>query len=308
MANRIGKLIVWSMKDIVDCIDQMQEEKFDAIIFVEGKRGLGKSTLVYKICNRIKSPFNPNKDICYTRDEVLKALAIKTKGVIFADEMINVAFNRDFYEQDQKLLIKALNMYRDSCNVFIGCVPRFITLDNQLQGLCKIRLTVVRRGIALIQTQVQSIYTNDPWDIKNNMKIEAKWTLKGIQNPRYSQLTTVRGILKFNDLSPRSRALYEAIKKEKRNRIYTQQAELEQAQSPNIIFYKNLIKQLKTKEITDTMFAKICLIAGKDYKNVRIRVNQILKEEGSELRIKDLLKSSIINKKNGIGGFDFKEG
>jgi len=111
--------------------------------------------------------------------------------------MINVTYNRDFYVEDQKLLLKGLNMYRDSCNVFVGCIPRFIDLDVQLQRMCKIRITVVRRGIALIQTRRKAIYSTDPWDIRMNQKIEDKWSMKGTKNPRYSQLTTVRGIIKI---------------------------------------------------------------------------------------------------------------
>ena len=47
------------------------------------------------------------------------------------------------YENEQKTLLKALNMYRDSCNVFIGCIPKFVELDKQIQRLCKIRITIL---------------------------------------------------------------------------------------------------------------------------------------------------------------------
>jgi hypothetical protein len=286
------KLLIWKIKDVSECINEMQDEKFDCIICVEGKRGLGKSTLSYKICSRVKSPFNPYKDICYSRKQVIKSLATKIKGNIFADEMINVAFNRDFYEEDQKLLIKGLNMYRDSFNIFIFCVPFFTSLDTQLQRLVKLRLTIIRRGIALVQTPVSSIYSNDPWDIKNNQRIESSWNKKGIKKPRYGQLTTVRGFLKFGDLSKKSKELYEKIKHEKSNRIFEKEAQIVKETSPNAIFYKNLVERLKTKTITKEMLREICIISGKKYRNVTIRINEILREKNEKERLKDLLKAN----------------
>ena len=95
-----------------DVIEGWIGNKFDGIIFIEGKRGLGKSTLAYKIATRLKTPiaFSPKRDIVYSRDDTLKHLATKKGGVIFSDEMINVAYNRDFYNEEQKVLLKALNM------------------------------------------------------------------------------------------------------------------------------------------------------------------------------------------------------
>ena len=302
-------ILRWHVNDIVECIDKMQENKFDCIIFIEGKRGLGKSTLAYKISTRLKCGFAPNRDIHYSRDEVLKALAGQKERVIFADEMINVSFNRDFYESDQKILIKALNMYRDSKNIFIGCVPKFVTLDKQVQNLCKLKITVVRRGIAIIQTQIPAIYSKDPWDTKNNEKIESKWTAKGVKNPRYAQLTTVRGIMSFNDITEGQRGIYESIKQDKRNKIFAQQSGLDLQDAPNIVFYKNLLQQLKEGEMTQGTFAQIIKVSGKNYNAVRKRLNEMLREGGHVKRTKDLLKSHTNTSYRKTGeGFTFKKG
>ena len=113
------RLPIWKVHDIVNIMNQCQENQFDVIFFIEGKRGLGKSTLGWKLSRRAGSKFVPAEDLCYSRKEVIKQLAHKKRRIIFADEMINVGFKRDFYESDQKVLIKGLNMYRDSFNIFI---------------------------------------------------------------------------------------------------------------------------------------------------------------------------------------------
>jgi len=269
--------IRWTIKDLAETIDRMQDNKFDCIIFVTGLRGLGKSTLSYKLASRIKAPFNPERDIAYKRDDVVRLLAKKKRGVIFADELVNVAFNRDFYEQEQKQLIKALNMYRDSCNVFIGCIPFFATMDTQLQKLCKIRIDVVRRGVAIIQTQIHSMYTSDPWDVRNNQKVERKWV--GRKNPKYSQFSTYRGILRFNDLREDQRIKYERIKQEKRNKIFKEGEEPPEAKSR----YSNLAKLIEEGKIwSKDMFRTFCEGMDLKFTNAQSAVNKILKDKGSE--------------------------
>ncbi|MEX0597013.1 MAG: hypothetical protein WD512_10990, partial [Candidatus Paceibacterota bacterium] len=136
----MGKLFHWKVKDLVQTIDRMIENKFDCVIAVDGKRSLGKSTVSYKIAKRVKNNFNPWRDIVYLRKDITKLYINHFKGVIWADEMINAGHNRDFYDQEQKKLIKSINMYRDNFNVFIWCIPNFLNLDTQLRNLVKIRL------------------------------------------------------------------------------------------------------------------------------------------------------------------------
>jgi hypothetical protein len=294
MNKSIGKLKVWHIKDVCECIDFMINDKFDCNLILEGNRGLGKSTLAWKICRRLSIPFKPWEDLVYSREDTLKGLATKLKRIIFADELINVAYNRDLYESQQKDLLKTINMYRDSCNVFIGCVPKFVDLDVQLQKLCKIRLTVIRRGVALVQTQVPSIYKNDPWDVKNNTKIETKWLERGAVKPHYGRLTTVRGILIFGDLPPKQRALYEKIKKIKRNRIYNEYT----LDDPENTFYNNLIDRLTKGNLTPQIFNEVCLISNKKYRSVQTRINQILKERGETKTFKDFISLNNSQAKN----------
>ena len=204
------------------------QNKFDCVIIIEGNRGLGKSTLAIHLSRGVAREmkrrgvkdykFNWRGSLIYTRKET-KAFLQKWRVNGIADEMINVAFNRDFYNEDQKDIIKQLNMNRDHCNFFQQCVPQFQVLDNQIKNLCKIRITVVRRGVAIIQTPNKSIYSVDRWDQKINEKIERQWIAKGIKNPHYTKLTTFRGLLRFPALREASEIKYQLVKDTKRNAV-----------------------------------------------------------------------------------------
>lgn len=302
-------LMVVSMDWLRARIENMVKNKFDCIMFVEGNRGLGKSTFVYKLLKSldIPIPFKPKRDLVYTRGETLKHLATKKGGAIFSDEMINVAYNRDFYENQQKTLLKALNMYRDSCNVFVGCIPKFVELDKQIQRLCKIRITIVRRGVALLQTQNPSIYQSDSWDLKNNQKIESKWTTRGVKNPKYSQLTTMRALIRFGDLSPNQREEYESIKQAKRGQVFGEYQDGQLLyENPDKIFYDNLIKQALAGKVTKETWNTLAIINNKKQDEMRRKFNQYLKESGSDKTFRDLIVSSKERHRKDKFGFVIK--
>jgi len=215
----MAKAFRWTMETLATAIKARQENEFDCNIIIDGPRGNGKSTFAYKLLTRM-GKFKPKKDIVFSRQDVMRSLQQKRKGKIFADEMIVAGHNRDWFSSDQKLLIKMLNMYRDKFNVLIGCIPNFYNLDVQIRSLIKIRITIITRGKALIQFSRNSMYSNDPWETKRNMRIEESWGKKIQRNkkykPKYNLLSTFEGFMTFGPLSPKQEVLYKGIKEEKR--------------------------------------------------------------------------------------------
>jgi len=246
-----GRMLNWNMKKLTISICNRLQNKFDAFIVIEGNRGLGKSTLAYKLMKLVKQEmknrgvdgykFSPRRDLLYERMEVIKFFNDRRRSGI-ADEMVNVSFSRDFYNEDQKDLIKIVNMNRDHENFCIACIPHFKNLDTQIKRLSSMRITVVRRGLSIIQTPNKTIYSADVWDEIVNEKIERGWLMKGVTRPHYSKLTTFRGFLKFPKLNEKQESIYQKIKDEKRSKI-AQDKGLEDANEtdPFMIIYNNLL-------------------------------------------------------------------
>jgi len=182
------------------------------------KTGLSEEEFVDKLL-RLKEAeaykFSPKKCLIYTQDELQKSLA-SWNSVSIPDEMINITFNRDFYSEKQKDIIKMLNMFRDHENLSICCVPLFQNLDTQIKNLTKMKITVKKRGVAIIHTPNNVIYCRDKWDSATNEKIERQWITKKLVRPNYSQLTTFRGLVKFPPLTKSQEKAYQQVKNDKR--------------------------------------------------------------------------------------------
>jgi len=182
------------------------------------KAGLTEEEFVDKLL-RLKEAdayrFSPKKCLIYTQEEMQNALA-SWNSMSIPDEMINITFNRDFYSEKQKDIIKMLNMFRDHENLSICCVPLFQNLDTQIKNLTKMKITVKKRGIAIIHTPNNVIYCRDKWDSATNEKIERVWVTKKLVRPNYAQLTTFRGLVKFPKLTKRQEQLYQQVKNDKR--------------------------------------------------------------------------------------------
>ncbi len=281
--------IVWSMSRLANILQHWQENKFDGIIVFDGRRGLGKSTGAVKLGCHFKS-FKIKKDVLFAREDIMKHLATKKYSIIIADEMINVTHNRDFFAEDQKRLIKMLNMYRDSCNLLIACVPNFYDLDKQFRGLVKLRINVVRRGFAVLHTPTQASYSSDPWDLKINEKIERSWIKKNIHTPNYSRLTTYRGVIKYGDLRCRQREIYEAVKQEKRGHVFAKEAEVEEKKENDI--YQKIFVRITEGGLNMDGIKEICTVTGMKWATVRDALTRLMKENyGQHMTMKKFFAS-----------------
>jgi len=204
----------FNIKNIYSIAKKRQANKFDCIMAICGDRGMGKSTLALKICLRDKK-FKMADDIAYSRDDIIQQLSTKKKGIILADEMIMGSYNRDFYSGEQKKLIKIVNLYRDSGNILICCVPKFTDLDKQFMQFVVLRIDIHKRGLGFIHLPKRKIYDRDVWDINNNQKVEVKSKLY-----LPTKFSTFKGLISFRDVTEKQRALYESIKQQKRNIVF----------------------------------------------------------------------------------------
>jgi hypothetical protein len=220
--------------------------------------------------------YNPYKDLIYDQKNMIRGLS-SWHRIFIPDEMINITFNRDFQGEEQKKIIKLINMYRDHCNLIISSVPQFQTLDVQIKNLTKMRISIARRGVGVIQTPNKIIYGKDKWDSANNEKIEREWLIHG-GKPKYTKLTTARGLIHFPPLSHKLEEEYHKIKNDKRSNIVEKDMGIVQEKErldPIEQIYDLLINgKIKNSSELDGM----AIAHGIDKESIRGRMRRLLEK------------------------------
>lgn len=278
-------MIIFNIKDLIEMINKRQKNKFDVNLAITGARGNSKSSFAFKVLSRFPQ-FDPWKHQVYSRIDVIKLLESEKFGLIFDDEAIQSSYKRDFQSKEQQDLIKMITMYRDNFNVYVCCIPFFYSLDKDLRNLIKIHINMIERGLGVLHIAHEGVlYSDDPWNVKYNAKIEEKWIKNKMANPNfkppYHKLTTFKGYIKFNDLTTQQRQLYEDVKKTKRKELYEKEQDKENKEGVNI--YDNLYTKLKNGDIDKDWVEKYCLIQGMKVTNCITNLGKRARDDGTTL-------------------------
>ena len=294
--------IIWTLKELTTCLRLRQLNKYDVYIGVSGKRGDGKSTMLFKIFNSFKKDgFNPEKHQEYSRDKIIGLLANQQFGFAWDDEAINSGYKRDFQTRGQKDMIKIITNYRDNFNIHGSALPFFYSLDRDLRELIFLHIHIPERGLAVLLMPLEtSIHATDPWDTKMNIKIEQLENKRIKDNPnlkfRYHRFTTFVGYLYFGPMTPKQERRYLEIKKRKRALSFDIEGVEEQLDF-NQKIYNTLIEGKITQEALQIM----CQVEGKKYSSVTTMLNIMLRDNGVGKTVKDFLikqKQKVLPNKN----------
>ena len=300
--------IIWSIKELTNVLRRRQLNKFDVNIGVSGKRGDGKSTLIFKILNSFKKDgFNPKLHQVYAQKDVINLLANQIFSFCWDDEAINSGYKRDFQKEGQKNLVKIITNFRDNFNIYASALPFFYSLDKDLRELIFCHIHIIERGLAVILLPLaDQIHSADPWDTANNIKIETKEYIKMKKDPThkfsYQKLSTFAGYLYFGDMTEKQRTLYNAIKKEKRNRHFEKTGIMNNPDE--LPWIDKVYNLLITHKLTKNGIIQMCLLQGEKYSNVNSSLNTMLKNKGEYTKtVTDFLisddKSSLHSRDKG---------
>jgi len=281
--------VIWTLKELSELMDARRNNEFDVNVLVTGGTGLGKSTFIQKLLSKF-SDFNPHKHQTYSRTETISLLRDCKKSFCWNDELISSGYKRMHYEKEQIDLIQTLTKYRCNYNIFVGALPVFFTLDKELLKLFAINVDVIKRGVAVIHMRKEGRrYTDDPWDTKINAKLEEKWSAIRQKNPnfeiQYNKYTTFVGYIYWNPLTDQQKLEYEKIRDEKKKL-------LEDNKEGGIVeksFYESLLELIEKKQVNEDALKSICLLQGKQYKTVRLKLNQMLEAKGIKERLADIM-------------------
>lgn len=294
--------IIWKVRDLAETTLEKVKIKYDDIILVTGGTGVGKSTLVYRTARAISildkmnterfltKKFTPKEDLIYDQNEVYKELNVRRKRIIISDEAINVAFNREWYQDIQKKIIKAINMNRDHQNIIFFCIPEIESVDKKLLSSARMWIDVIERGLGIIHIKSKSRHSKDKWDMQLNERIERKY-IDARKPIDYTKMTTYAGHILFKPLSPKQEETYQKIKNEKRAVLYQEETgEVEEEQKPYFKVFDLLMKgEIKDK----AQFLWICGLLNINVTYAQYKIREFLNEAKSNKRIKDFFTDNL---------------
>ena len=177
---------VWSLEHFARRLMRYQDERDDAVVVISGKTGTGKSTLAHHLCTTIAKEkgeeFDFESGMFYSKKRLLAAFEeFPERSVLFADEAVNIFFNRDFMNKWQKELVKKINMYRDKFFISFLLIPFFWQLDVALREGQRLKYWVFndRRGVAYVFEADSQPFTRDPWNARLNSWLLRGWGRRG---------------------------------------------------------------------------------------------------------------------------------
>jgi len=219
----------WSMEELVGLLNETAKRDKDNLIPIDGATGSGKSTLGLKMCLTGCPWFDMEKDILYSREELIEWVTTAKPGSwALADEAVNMLFKRDFAAKAQKFLLRILDMCRDRNLTILMCIPNFWALDSHVrQGRVRLRIYVAMTGRAFMWKPDTNPFADDRWWKKYNEKVCWNWA----EHYNARKTKGFVGFVEYGDLADKYKLPYLEIKKKKKEMIKKLEEEQEKEDS-----------------------------------------------------------------------------
>lgn len=121
------------LKKKLDMMKRYQQKDFDVVFCIDGKEGSGKSTLALTIAWYLSEGTITSENICEgSYDAMQKLDNLPNNSVIIIDEGSLVLSAKDFMTQEQRRLIKVLNVIRQKNMILIIVAPSFFDLNKYI--------------------------------------------------------------------------------------------------------------------------------------------------------------------------------
>ena len=207
----------WSVEELCETFNKTAATDKDNIVAIDGSAGVGKSTIAIKLCKKGCDWFDWEKDILYSRKEIIEWITSAKPGSWgIADEAINALFKRDFQRGDQKFILKLMDMCRSRNLTLFLCIPNFWALDkHMLEGRIRLRVHVAKTGLCFLWKPSNNPFAPDRWYRKYNEKVCYNWDTY----PNARRTKGFIGYLKFGDLGAEERRVYVELKERKKAEI-----------------------------------------------------------------------------------------
>lgn len=222
--------IIESLEGFAKLIHELLRSDRDVNLGIGGMTGEGKTTFTMALAKEYSKvsgvPWSMKKNMTWSRKEVmtwidgekkssrdsktgLKAGQLQEYSMILADELFQMFYRRNWYEQGQIDAISTFNMCRDRHLLVAGNIPNFWELDGSFTSRIRFYVYIPKRGTAWVFEQENNPFCNDKWNTQENKKMFRKK-----KNP-YSCPNFVCEI-KYPDMGSKEKKEYLKIRAEKR--------------------------------------------------------------------------------------------
>lgn len=209
----MGHEYQFSIKSLCELIIQTLDVQKDAVIAVTGETGSGKSTLALAIAKGCDKNYDMQKQMVFSREDLLNQIAtLPPKSAIVCDEAIAIAYRREWMKSAQRELIKVLNICRSRNLIMIMCIPDFWALDKDVLYRIRMRIHVVRRGLAAMFKPDKNPWAADIWHKKENFDLTRYgWDVY----PNFKRVLGWAGLCYFGPMAKYEDDEYQPLKKRK---------------------------------------------------------------------------------------------
>lgn len=215
---------VQNRKAFVRMIRRRLRRQRDAVIFLTGERGVGKSMLSIQLGKEICERFEIPKDVLFDPSlQRLYELVFDSKphSAFVIDECIRIAFSRQAMTARNQQLVELVALTRYKFHCLLMNIPLFANADSSLRGMATFWIHIPARGYAVIFAPSKDPFSRDPFSFRVSSEIIAK-------NIGDTHLATARlndlldafrecpsfvGWFTFDDLPEADKAVYNANKK-----------------------------------------------------------------------------------------------
>jgi len=157
-------------------IRKRQKLKHDLWIAVDGFEGEGKSTFAMKLARAVDKDFTVKRNVIVDPNvgKVEELILRSDVKAIIIDEGSRVLYKRKFASEENVYLNQLSHVCRKANKCVIICIPSFLDMDKGIRRRIRFWFNVPKRGIAGLFVPERNPFLDDPWNIKENMKMYRK--------------------------------------------------------------------------------------------------------------------------------------
>jgi len=161
-----------NLRDFAEILVERVNKGWDSVVIVDSGsvKGTGKTTfslhMCKEVCELIGEEFSLKRCVIFdpTNEKIVES--VKRFPLAFPldiDEAGKVAYKRNWNKEYQKKLIIFISVCRKHGKIIFFNHPSFWQLDTDLRDLADYRVTILKRGIALVRAKDPNPEAKDKW-------------------------------------------------------------------------------------------------------------------------------------------------